>query len=379
MDFMALQLFAYEKKGDSAVILRCFSRDGSVRIPEKLDGLPVRELAPYAFSAHMEEQEWMGAVRRGDARIASAEQELSAKQASWENVELASLPVLSGERLEHAVLPRTLRRVGRYCFYDCAHLQGLEFPGELYDWGSGAFSGCHRIRKLSVFVKPDGISSLKQVLDELPENMDVEFCTAESENADTGVCANEPENAEAELAATAHEMLRDKKVYARLAFPEFYEEGVENTPARILETHVHGTGILYRNCFQGKKFDFAQYDVLFPYAQAQEDTDLLIRLVLGRLRAPYRLEQWARRIYEDYIRENAFLIGTYILDSKDTEGLQWFLEEAAASLLDDEKSALSEQLSEYAARREDAQAIGRLMDFRRKLIPNARKRKRLEL
>ncbi|MCD7832503.1 MAG: leucine-rich repeat domain-containing protein [Lachnospiraceae bacterium] len=376
---MALQLFAYEKRGDSAVILRCFSRDGSVRIPEKLDGLPVRELAPYAFSAHMEEQEWMDAVRRGGAGIASAEQELPVKQASWENVELASLPVLSGERLEHAVLPQTLRRVGRYCFYDCAHLQGLEFPGELYDWGSGAFSGCHRVKELSVFVKPDGVSSLKQVLDELPESMNVAFCAAEPDNTDSEVRAAKPESADVELQGTEHEMLRDKKVYARLVFPEFYEEGVENTPARILETHVHGTGILYRNCFQGKKFDFAQYDVLFPYAQAQEDTALLIRLVLGRLRAPYRLEQRARRVYEDYIRENAFLVGTYILDSKDTEGLCWFLEEAAASLPDEEKFALSTHLSDYASRRKDAQAIGRLMDFRKKLLPNARKRKRLEL
>ncbi|MCD8396962.1 MAG: leucine-rich repeat domain-containing protein [Lachnospiraceae bacterium] len=379
MDFMASQLFVYENKGDSAVIRRCFSRDSSIRIPEKLDGLPVRELMPYAFSAHMEEREWMDAVRRGDARIASGERMRTVEQAPWENADLSSLPVLSGERLERAALPQTLRRVGRYCFYDCSYLQGLEFPGELYDWGSGAFSGCHRVKELSVFVKPDGTSSLKQVLDELPESMNVELCTAESDNTDAEARAAKPESADAKLQATEHEMLRDKKVYARLVFPEFYEEGVENTPARILETHVHGTGILYRNCFQGKKFDFAQYDVLFPYAQAQEDTALLIRLVLGRLRAPYRLEQRARRVYEDYIRENAFLVGTYILDSKDTEGLCWFLEEAAALLPDEEKFALSTQLSDYASRRKDAQAIGRLMDFRKKLLPNAGKRKRLEL
>lgn len=59
-------------------------------------------------------------------------------------------------------------------------------------------------------------------------------------------------------------------VTARLMFPEFYEEGVENTPARILETHVHGSGILYRNCFQGRKIDFYQYDNAFPHAMAQE-------------------------------------------------------------------------------------------------------------
>lgn len=46
------------------------------------------------------------------------------------------------------------------------------------------------------------------------------------------------------------------KVEAMLWFPEYYEEGVENTPARILMTEVHGSGLYYRNCFQGKYFIF---------------------------------------------------------------------------------------------------------------------------
>ncbi|MCD7813373.1 MAG: leucine-rich repeat domain-containing protein [Lachnospiraceae bacterium] len=365
MNFMASQLFAYEKKGDSAVILRCFSRDGSVRIPERMDGLPVRELAPYAFSAHMEEKEWMDAFRRGDVRIASSGQ--VEPQVSWENEDLADLPVLSGDQLESLILPQTLRRVGRYCFYNCGHLRRLEFSGELFDWGSGAFSGCHRIEALCVRVRPDGSSGLKQVLDELPESLQVEFCAEEPETPGAAFRREEAENAQ------------NPAVYARLAFPEFYEEGVENTPARILETHVHGTGILYRNCFQGKKFDFVQYDVLFPYAQAQEAPSLLLRLVLDRLRAPYHLEQRARETYEAYARENAFLFGKYFLDTKDAQGLRWFLESVAAPLPDDAKAALADQLSEYAARREDAQATGRLMAFRREALPDSRRRKRLEL
>lgn len=40
-----------------------------------------------------------------------------------------------------------------------------------------------------------------------------------------------------------------KQGEARLVFPEFFEEAVENTPARILETHTHGSGMWYRNCF----------------------------------------------------------------------------------------------------------------------------------
>ena len=50
-----IQAFAYERKGNSAVIRRCFSRDTKATVPGMIDGLPVTELAPYAFSAHMDQ------------------------------------------------------------------------------------------------------------------------------------------------------------------------------------------------------------------------------------------------------------------------------------------------------------------------------------
>ena len=52
-----IQAFAYERKGNSAVIRRCFSRDTKATVPGMIDGLPVTELAPYAFSAHMDQQQ----------------------------------------------------------------------------------------------------------------------------------------------------------------------------------------------------------------------------------------------------------------------------------------------------------------------------------
>ena len=46
---------------------------------------------------------------------------------------------------------------------------------------------------------------------------------------------------------------------AVLVFPEFFEEGVENTPARIIEHHTHGSGMYYRNCFVNRKLQFDEY------------------------------------------------------------------------------------------------------------------------
>ncbi|MCD7820432.1 MAG: leucine-rich repeat domain-containing protein [Lachnospiraceae bacterium] len=335
---MISQSFAYEKKENGAVILRCFSRDGKAEIPEQIEGLPVRELAPYAFSAHQDKQVLPAAFQEKRLRAFSpVEGSIPA-----ETVLEEKYPALSGESLEELVLPTTVSRVGKYCFYNCSHLRRLEFSGELYDWGSGAFTGCHQVEELCVHLGQNDCSSLKQVLDELPE----------------------------ELLA---EMYMDGKRIARLIFPEFYEEGVENTPARILETHVHGSGILYRNCFQGRKMNFEQYDALFPHACAQENTRLLTELVLGRLRCPYRLGEKARKEYEEFVQTHVLLFGKYFLDAKDSEGLLWFLECFGT------KRELLKELSEYAIRTGDAQAQSRLMDFQRKNIPAPARRKRLEL
>ena len=76
--FEPTQSFAYELKGNSAVILRCFSRDTKAEIPEMLEGHPVTEVGAYAFSAHMDEaafkngeyhKDWMRKSLQSDVKI----------------------------------------------------------------------------------------------------------------------------------------------------------------------------------------------------------------------------------------------------------------------------------------------------------------------
>ncbi len=281
------QSFAYEIKGDGAVILRCFSRDSRAEIPERIEGFPVTELGGYAFSSHFEEERLAEEIRAGRAR-------------RYAPGMLGEGPALCGERLEEIVLPPTIRRVGRYCFYNCGNLRRIEFHGGLSDWGSGAFTGCHGVRSLRVYTDADGRSHLKDVLDELREELEVGYFI--------GSGTDRPP---AEL---------------RLIFPEFYEEGVENTPARILENHVHGSGILYRNCFRGRVFDAAQYDALFPHARAWESGELVLRMALDRLRFPHGLTARAREQYETYLTEHLAEAGKRLLAWRDPDGLRFLLE-----------------------------------------------------
>lgn len=301
------QSFAYEIRENSAVILRCFSHDAKAEIPEALGGYPVTELGPYAFSAHFDEKKLREALRDGRAELYVPPMLRNERSCGAEPA-----PALCGDRLEEIVLPETVQRVGRYCFYNCGRLRRVEFYGALSDWGSGVFTGCHHVRSLRVYPDENGQSHLKDVLDELHEELEAEYMIQEeSAGAAPG---EEPGQREKGLRPVP------------LIFPEFYEEGVENTPARILETHVHGSGILYRNCFQGRKFDFAQYDVLFPYARAQESGELTARMALSRLRFPFGLTRRAGQQYEAYVKEHAREIGIWLLKQRDLESLRFLTE-----------------------------------------------------
>ena len=97
---------------------------------------------------------------------------------------------------------------------------------------------------------------------------------------------------------------------------EYYEEGVENTPARILMTEVHGSGLYYRNCFQGKVFHFLEYDKRFEMARAQESSDFLREMVYGRLNWPTGLTEQAKIQYEQYLKEHIEQIASDFIRQK---------------------------------------------------------------
>lgn len=51
-------------------------------------------------------------------------------------------------------LPPTLEKIGRYAFYNCFSLEKLTFHTAIGDVGTGAFTGCHKVRHLDVTQVP---------------------------------------------------------------------------------------------------------------------------------------------------------------------------------------------------------------------------------
>lgn len=298
------QHFAYEENKNGITVIRCFSYDDTAVIPEMIEGKPVTALAPYVFSVHMEK-----------APVSE------------------TAPALCGERVRKICLPSSLETIGRYAFYNCSQLREISFHSGLKNLGAGIFTGCHKVHKLQIQFHREETSCLKEVLSELPE----------------------------ELQVTIH-----KEADAVLMFPEFFEEGVENTPARILETRIHGSGLFYRNCFQQKKLDIREYDARFDQARVLESREFLIRLVLGRLQYPLELSEKYKGIYEKYLEEEKAAFFQYLIGLEDMSQMEWFLQQYRI-----EKDVLEAAIQELSYQNKP-QILSYLMDYRHKYFPAVR-------
>ena len=236
----------YEETLDGISVRRCYGLDGIVQIPDRIDGKPVTGLEGYLFSE---------TVRGRGVPPHEYEGE----------------PELCGSQVKELVLPRYAKRIGAYAFYNCSGLRKLSCQSTVDDWGAGVFTGCTGIASLDIYVREEGKSCFREILSELRQTLDVDY------------------------------RREDGTLLAKLVFPEYFEESVENTPARIIMREMHGCGHMYRYCFDGTRFDVGEYDRLFPHVTVQEKPELVTRLALYRLYWPWGLKEEAAKAYQDYI------------------------------------------------------------------------------
>ncbi len=276
--------------------------------------------------------------------------------------------VLAGSEVEEIWLPAGLRKIGAYGFYNCEKLRRIHCSSRAADLGTGLFAGAGSVNFLDICVFEGEKSCLKELLSELRQTLRVRICPWRGgEGVRSGSFGGGGE--------------------ARLIFPEYYEESVENTPARILYIETHGCGHRYRYCFSGTEFQYQKYDELFPHAKVQEREGLVTEMALGRLQYPLGLTEKYRGMYRDYVaghwRTAARLMigaGSREMDGSILEpgGIPWLTEEILGLGQDKEgEREAGEKLQEMVRMAQEAgntEAVAWLMDFRhRKVLPGKRR------
>lgn len=215
--------------------------------------------------------------------------------------------VLAHSAVEEIHLPPYVRKIGAYGFYECEQLKRIYCYSRVLDLGAGLFAGVPAVEYLDITEFPGERSCLKEMLAELRQTLRVQLHQMEDAVPATGNAAEENE-----MPVPGHAV---NKMDARLIFPEYYEDSVENTPARIVSIETHGCGHRYRYCFAGRVFQYRGYDELFPHVQVQEKEELVTELALGRLMYPRELSEKFREHYLDYVREHWKTAGKLLIQA----------------------------------------------------------------
>ncbi|MFR2836250.1 MAG: leucine-rich repeat domain-containing protein [[Clostridium] nexile] len=108
------QKYEYKENDNKARITGAFWNSMAIEVPEKIDGFEVTEIGDYAFSQPI-----------GDVV----------------KLNFTTSP-------EEIILPNSIKKIGRYAFYNCRNLRRIQFYNTLKDIGAGAFTGCHKVRRL---------------------------------------------------------------------------------------------------------------------------------------------------------------------------------------------------------------------------------------
>ena len=276
--------------------------------------------------------------------------------------------VFSGSAVEKVYLPRTLTRIGRYEFYGCEKLQEIHFYGTLREVGGGVFTGCRNIRSLIVHMGEDEESALRDFVTEINERVTVHVFTPVRQRRQEMSSGTESRKTASVFMTVGEKNAAGEKdeetEIARIIFPEYYDEAVENTPARITVSNIHGTGQKYRYCFEGRKFRFDRYDKLFVYEKVEESVLMASRIAVNRLRYPKGLWESAKKEYEDFLSENLYEVLSGSLE--DPETVKWlagqYLTPEKNPLTSDEMSGLIMETS----RKHLPELSGMFMEIQRK-------------
>lgn len=251
---------------------------------------------------------------------------------------------LSRSAVEEIHLPSGLKKIGAYAFYSCEKLKRIYCYGRILDLGAGLFADVPDVEFLDITLFDGGKSCFKEMLSELRQTLRVRVHMENGREA-------------------------------RLIFPEYYEESVENTPARILFIETHGCGHRYRYCFINREFQYRGYDDVFPHVKVQESEALVTELALGRLLYPYGLIERYEAMYREYVKEHWKMAGQLMIGADgwkqegvtnlDAGGVRWLAEQFL------ETGEQVSELIELAQKAGDTEAVSWLMDFRhRKFAKN---------
>lgn len=267
----------YEIKEGNVIILAYLGEDMEVRVPDRIEALPVIALEKRAFY----EKKSLNRVYLPSTITRMGEYAFSECRALCE-----------------IEIPASLVKISRHAFYNCRRLERVTLWDTVKDIEDGAFKNCYELREIKLFLKTGKNTALNQILYDSKNKLIVE-------------------------------LWKDKNpLYApiaKLQIPEYALDSQVDINSRAFHEVIHGMGSVFRDWVSFHYMEFDKYDELFDAMQREEKQEDVINMALWRLRYPLKLSESNREKYKNYIKSNIKQVLLELLKKYKKEELSWLL------------------------------------------------------
>ena len=249
------------------------------------------------------------------------------------------------DALEEIFLPDSLRYLGDHVFFNCLRLKKLQVYDTLNHVGDGAFKNCDHLCEVTMIVRRDHGASLRLLISDVMQDVRVHLIYED----------------------------RMPPMEAKLVFPAFFFDYIENYPARIFEEVIYGSGQAYRQSFRGGDVDYETYDRLFERSAREDSIQAVIGHAVGRLSCPVRLSEERRKVYESWLQEHGSDLIKFCLNEDRPEELEQILN---LDLYDEEQTG---SMLELALKAKKVEMITLVMEYQGRRFAGGRRKKRFLL
>ena len=254
-------------------------------------------------------------------------------------LEIAAHAFDGREDLEKVELPKTIRALRAFSFFNCKALREFTLWDSVEDYYDGSLRQCLALSRITVyFEREENYQIVRDILGDSDRRLQFHLYLLEasqSRNTDSVVTSSGAATSSREKADSyeRNSSVRSSTKELSLLFPGYVDKVREDTMARQIHDTIDGCGYSYRQTVGRKRIDLRLYDKLFGRA-IHDAKGAAVYIALGRLRYPSELLEKAREDYLRFLREEDSFSLTLLIADREWEwiefymGLQLFSEEA---------------------------------------------------
>ena len=246
-------------------------------------------------------------------------------------LEIAAHAFDGREDLEKVELPKTIRALRAFSFFNCKALREFTLWDSVEDYYDGSLRQCLALSRITVyFEREENYQIVRDILGDSDRRLQFHLYLLDgSRNTNTDSVVTSPETATSSREkADSYERnssVRSSTKELSLLFPGYVDKVREDTMARQIHDTIDGCGYSYRQTVGRRRIDLRLYDKLF--LRAIHDTKgAAVYIALGRLRYPAELLDKAREDYLAFLSEEDSFSLSLLISDEEWEWIEFYMD-----------------------------------------------------